>query len=399
MARALIEALFFGLAVVTLAPITVLFVEVILAIMGSRRADPDGSGDRPSVAVLVPAHNEASVIAATLRSIVPQLTRSDRVLVVADNCSDETAAVARREGAEVVERSDPDRRGKGYALDCGIRYLDSKPPQVVVIIDADCHASEGTIGRLALECLHTGRPIQALYLMHAPSGAGIKTRIAQFAFAVRNQVRPMGLHRLGLPCQLMGSGMAFPWPVISASNLATAHITEDLKLGIELARHGFAARLCPNALITSLFPASNEGLRQQRTRWEHGQLSILLSDAPRLLRDAIARGDLRLLALGLDLCVPPLAVLSFATGMLWIASAVLYRLVAIRYPFELMTVGIGLLASSVLLPWARYGRNILSPKDLLVAPLYVLWKLPLYVKFLRARQLEWVRSKRDTTTR
>jgi cellulose synthase/poly-beta-1,6-N-acetylglucosamine synthase-like glycosyltransferase len=370
----------------------------MLAIIGSRRAEPEVPGDRPSLAVLVPAHDEASVIAQTLRSIAPQLCTSDRIVVVADNCSDETAALATREGAEVVTRNDALLKGKGYALDCGIRYLSPKPPQVVIIIDADCNASADSIGRLAHECLRTGRPVQALYLMHAPSGAGIKTRIAQFAFLLRNQVRPMGLHRLGLPCQLMGSGMAFPWSLIGSSSLATAHITEDLKLGIELAQRGFAARFCPTALITSLFPASHEGIRSQRTRWEHGNLSILLTDAPSLLRDAIARRDLRLLALGLDLCVPPLALLCFATAAIWIATALLYALASVRVPFDLMTAGVGLLVMSVLLSWARYGRNILSARDLLVAPLYALWKIPLYVRFLRARQLEWVRSKRDTTT-
>jgi cellulose synthase/poly-beta-1,6-N-acetylglucosamine synthase-like glycosyltransferase len=398
MARALAEALLLGLALITLVPITMLFAEVMLAITRPRRTEPESSGDRPSIAVLVPAHDEASVIAQTLRSIAPQLCTSDRIVVVADNCSDETGAVATREGADVVTRKDALLKGKGYALDWGIRYLSSKPPQVVIIIDADCNASVGSIGRLARECLRTGRPVQALYLMHAPSGSGIKTRIAQFAFLLRNQVRPMGLHRLGLPCQLMGSGMAFPWSLIGSSNLATAHITEDLKLGIELAQRGFAARFCPNALITSLFPASQEGIRSQRTRWEHGNLSILLTDAPRLLRDAIARGDPRLLALGLDLCVPPLALLSFATVAIWVASAVLYAVASVRQPFDLMTAGLGLLVMSVLLSWARYGRNILSARDLLVAPLYALWKIPLYVRFLRERQLEWVRSKRDTTS-
>ena len=96
----------------------------------------------------MPAHNESAAIAATLEDIKAQLRAGDRLLVVADNCTDDTAAVARLSGAEVVERQDSERIGKGYALDWGLRHLDKDPPDVVVMIDADCRLAEGAIDRL-----------------------------------------------------------------------------------------------------------------------------------------------------------------------------------------------------------------------------------------------------------
>ena len=91
------------------------------------------------------------------------MLEGDRLLVVADNCSDDTAALARTAGAEVVERSNAQQRGKGYALDFGVRHLASAAPDVMIIVDADCQVGEGSIERLANCCIDSGRPTQALY--------------------------------------------------------------------------------------------------------------------------------------------------------------------------------------------------------------------------------------------
>jgi glycosyltransferase involved in cell wall biosynthesis len=132
-------------------------------------------------------------------------------VVVADNCSDDTAAIASAEGAEVIVRVDPTLRGKSYAVNFAIRHLERNRPDIVIVVDADCSIARGSIDQLARLCARTGRPVQALCLMRAPVNSRVTTRIGEFAWAVKNQVRPVGLHRLGLPCQLMGAGMALPW--------------------------------------------------------------------------------------------------------------------------------------------------------------------------------------------
>ena len=195
--------------------------------------------------------------------------------MIADNCSDDTAAVAAAAGAQVIERHDPQQRGKGFALDFGVRQLSQRPPQVLIIVDADCEVASGCIQRLASLCAARGRPIQGRYRMNLPAAAGALRRIAQFAWLVRNEVRPRGLARVGLPCQLMGSGMAFPWHMVAGGRLASGHLVEDLKLGLELAQAGSAPLFCPDALVSSVFPASAAGVASQRRRWEHGHLSVL----------------------------------------------------------------------------------------------------------------------------
>jgi cellulose synthase/poly-beta-1,6-N-acetylglucosamine synthase-like glycosyltransferase len=389
----LLNLLASGVVLLTLAPVLVLFVQVMLAV--TSRARPATAGRRGRLAIVMPAHDEALGIAATLHALMPQLAAGDRVVVVADNCSDDTADVARREGAEVIVRTDAVRRGKGYALDFGVRHLESDPPDIALIVDADCEVAPGALESLAATCSSTGRPVQALYLMHSPPHAGLKTRIAEFAWILRNQVRPLGLWRLGLPCQLMGTGMAFPWECLRTSTLATGHIVEDLKLGIDLARAGHAPLFCPEALVTSRFPDSAAGMQSQRTRWEHGHLGVIFRDAPRLLLESLLDRRVTLLALALDLGVPPLALLALQLLLVWLVTLALYALTASAAPLWLASLGVVLFGLAVLTAWSRYARHVVSLTSLALVPVYVLWKIPLYAKFLVARQIDWVRSRRD----
>lgn len=375
-------------------PILVFAIQVVIALPAYRNKSLPASR-RPSIAVLVPAHNEADGITATLFAIREQLQEGDCLLVVADNCSDDTAAVARATGAETVDRSDTDRRGKGYALDFGLRHLASAPPEVVIIVDADCLIHANTLDRLSRMCLDTGHPIQALYLMHSPNGAGIITRVAEFAWIVKSLARPLGFRRLGLPCQLMGTGMAFPWQLIQQADLANGQIVEDLKLGLDLARAGLAPLFCPEALVTSVFAMSAEGEQTQRTRWEHGHLSMILKEAPRLLLVSLCTANKGLLALVIDMCVPPLALLTILVSSLCLLGIVVWCVTGVAQPWGLAFIVGSVLVVAVLLAWVRLGREILSFTSLAYAPIYALRKVPLYLRFIVRRQIEWVRSRRD----
>ncbi|MDF3933420.1 glycosyltransferase family 2 protein [Pseudomonas citronellolis] len=381
-------------ALLALLPALLLLAQVLLACLPPR-LPPAPRGARPRVAVLVPAHNESSLVLGTLASVRPQLLPGDRLLVVADNCSDDTAEQARAAGAEVIERSDALRRGKGYALDFGVRHLAADPPRVLIIVDADCRVAEGSVGWLAGCCVEAGRPVQALDLMHAPEGAGLKVRVGEFAWRVKNLVRPRGWARLGLPCQLMGTGMAFAWDDLAEVELASGHLVEDLKLGFDFCRRGKPPLFCPQARVDSFFPSSEEGQSSQRTRWEHGHLGVILGDAPRLLGESLRRRDPRLLAMTLDLLVPPLALLSLAVAVLFGLGWLAFALFGTLPPAALATAALVVLGAAVVLAWARFARGLIPFSVLLYAPFYALRKIPLYLGFLVKRQVAWVRSKRE----
>lgn len=381
------------LALTLLVPLAVLVVESIAALLPARQGRLALS--RPRAAVLIPAHNEEAGIPRTLNLLRPQLQAGDRILVVADNCTDQTAGVARAHGARVVERTDPDHRGKGYALDYGLRSLDSDPPEVVVIVDADCALMPGALDCLVRSAAASGRPMQAEYLLEVPPAAGIKAPLSAFAFLVKNLVRPRGLDRLGLPCLLTGTGMAFPWSVLRhEANLASGNIVEDMQMGLDLAIAGWPPAFCSGARVLSELPTNDKAAFTQRTRWEHGHLQTLLSNVPRLVSAALWQRRLDLLGLALELAVPPLSMLvlvsAAALGMLTLAAL----LGASPWP-ALALGGVGIaFALALLAAWARFGRGLVPLATLLSAPLYIVWKVPMYLAFLGKREKAWVRTER-----
>lgn len=389
-----VGALLCLLAAMVLAPALLLLVQVIVAWPAGKRGAV-GTAASPRTAVLIPAHNEALMIAGTVRALTEHLSTTDRLLVVADNCTDETARIARGAGAEVIERRDPDRRGKIYAINFGVRYLEQSPPDVVLIVDADCRFHDGAIKPLVTACGSTRRPVQAVYLMQAPADSSLAIRIAEFAWLFKNRIRAIALDRLGLPCHLTGSGMAFPWDCIRHLRLNGDYVAEDYKLGLDVADAGTPASLCADAVIVSFFPANTEGQVVQRIRWEHGHLALIASLVPRRLVSALWKGDFRQVALLVDMSVPPLSLLVVTAMMVTAAALIYYVLTGAALPLMLIATALAVLAAVVLMAWGRFARNIIPLHELVYAPVYALKKIPLYFRFVVNRQVEWIRSRRD----
>jgi len=375
-------------------PVTIFSFEILLALLPQRKTIISEIVNRPTITVLVPAHNESGTIQNTLVNINKQLVEKDRLLVVADNCTDDTASIAKELGAEVIERSDANKRGKGFALDYGIRYIEKEPTQIVIIMDADCLVEEGGLELLAKLSEVKNRPVQALYLMKYKKPS-IKQRIAEFAWLVKNYVRPRGLYNIGMPCQLMGTGMAFPWDIIVNAKLATSNIVEDMKMGLDMAAAGHAPVFCPSVRVTSTFPETTSAEQSQKKRWEHGHLSILTSVIPGSLLSALRQRSTNLFVMSLDLIVPPLALLGLLVCIV-LLSTLTYAFINESFlPLIISSISIAMFTGSVLLSWLLWGRSIVSFTDLLKVPFYVLGKIPLYVTYLFKRQKEWIRTDRD----
>lgn len=344
--------------------------------------------------VLMPAHNESLVIAETLRPLMGIDRDRVEIVVIADNCSDDTAQIARDMGMTAIERFDSERRGKGFAMDFGLRYLEQRGqavPEVVVFLDADCQVTVAALMVLVDQAAQTQKPVQSVYLMNLPQGSGPNQQVSAFAFLVKNWVRLRGLSALGCPIVLTGSGMAFPWKIIAPMDLASGAIVEDMKLGIDLAIAGHPVTLSP-AHVTSTLAQKSRAAAAQRTRWEHGHLQSILIYAPRLLRAGLMQGRLDLLAFALDLCIPPLSLLV----MMWVGMFSLSAAsVAVgTLPLAISAGAGGCLLLAIVIAWAGYGRSLISLGQLARVPFYVLGKLPLYLKFFSDRQQAWNRTDR-----
>ena len=386
------------LACLLAIPNLVLFLECAAAIVLPRRERAVNASDdvHPRIAVLVPAHNESATLQPTIEDIKAQLREGDRLLVVADNCSDDTAAIAAAAGAEVIARNDFSKIGKGYALDFGFRHLSRDPPEIVIVIDADCRLTDGMIDRLATTCSKTHRPAQALDLMISSDSSSINFKFAEFAWRVKNWVRPLGLSELNLPCQLMGTGMAFPWKVIRSADLASGLIVEDLKFGLDLALAGRPPIFCPSAVVTSSFPTSAKSAENQRQRWEHGHIHLILTMAPRFLYLAVTRRNLNLLVLTLDMAVPPLALLGLLITALFVAAVVALFFGSSPAALIVSTISLVLFAATVVACWLKFGLDLLRTKEILSIAPYILNKIRLYCGLLfRGRVSRWIRTDRN----
>jgi cellulose synthase/poly-beta-1,6-N-acetylglucosamine synthase-like glycosyltransferase len=387
-----------AIALCFLLPVLVLLIECMAAVWLSPRAATEMTAT-PRTAVLVPAHNEALGIRPVLDCLLPQLNPTDRLIVIADNCTDETAAIARELGAIAIERSDAVKRGKGYAIDFGVRYLEADPPEVVAIVDADCRVDAGGLGQITRQAMATGRPAQAIYLMERPESpdqaTAAKTAVSSLAFMVKNLVRPTGLSHLNLPCHLTGTGMAFPWQLLRTAPLASGNIVEDIQLGIDLAIAGAPTQLCEGVTVYGLLPRQEQVAKGQRTRWEHGHLQTLMTQVPVLVKAALEKRRFDLLALGLNIAIPPLSLLVMlllgATGLACLAAL----LGASRFPAIALLVESTLMFTAILSAWAKFGRQEIPAQALLSIPLYILWKIPLYLSFLKKPEKQWIRTERD----
>ena len=375
-------------------PLVILCLELFAGLPSGGHAARSKASAR--VAVLIPAHDEAAGIADTIRALKEIAPPATRILVIADNCSDATAALAKSSGAEVIERQDELARGKGFALAFGRDHLASDRlnlPDSVVVLDADCRLSAGSIEALTGCALQSGKPAQAVNLISPDLAAAPMVQISSFAMVVKNLFRSRGMQRLGGAALLTGTGMCFPWPMFARANLATGSIVEDLSLGIELTREGYPPILVEQAHVRSA-PADLRDALQQRKRWEHGFLDSLRNLAMPVLLGGLRRASRSEMLLGLHLMVPPLA-LSMALACLAFAVTCAFAWLGAQLaPAAVLGALLLLTTMLVLIAWLKGGQDFLSGRTLLRIPLYVAWKLPIYASFLRRPQVGWNRTPR-----
>lgn len=379
------------------APPTMLLAIFVAEVAAGLRplATPVRTRAVPRFTVLIPAHDEATGIAATLWALRDADPAID-LLVIADNCTDDTAARARDAGARVAERVEPARRGKGYALAFGRDVLAAAPPACVIVLDADCAMLGEGPAALARSAVGTGRAVQARNLQRSDLTATPTAQISNFAFLVKNLVRQRGTVRLGGVAALTGTGMAIPWDQFARAPLASADLAEDLALGVWLTRAGEPPCADETVHVWS-DAASGKDLLVQRNRWERGFLSVARGQALPLFADGIRAGSRARAWLGLHLVVPPLALL-FASGAATLFVTVLLSFLgASAAAPAILAAALTIAGSATVSAWIAEGRGRIDGRALLAAPLYVAAKLPLYRSLLRRRgDHGWVRTRRPT---
>ncbi len=372
------------------------YLLLLLGAAAARRRHPaPGGAEEPRFIVLVPAHNEEVGIAATLASLRALDYPRDRyeVVVIADNCDDRTAPLARAAGATVLERTDPALRGKGHALAWALgRLLPARPDaDAIVFLDADCQVSPNLLRALAARLVSGAAAVQADYVVANP-GASWSSGLRFAAFALNNTVAPLGQSALGLSCGLLGNGMAFRRDLLERQPWTAFTLAEDAEYHARLVAAGERVVFAPEARVTSPMPTTLREARQQNLRWEGGKWLLIRTWAPRLLAAGLRRRDPGALHAGLRLLLPPQSLL--LGGNLALAALA----AALRHPLGRRLAALQLLgqAGYVLGGLALVRAPAGVYRALALAPVLMAWKIGLYLKILAGRGPRgWVRTDRE----
>jgi cellulose synthase/poly-beta-1,6-N-acetylglucosamine synthase-like glycosyltransferase len=286
-------------------------------------------GRRPSaaplptsrIAVLVPAHNEAALVARCVTSLRQQSYPAELfdIVVIADNCTDDTAARADVAGARVLVRTAPEARGKGPALRWAMdRVLERDPGlAAVVVVDADSVADQGLLRQL-VAAFEQGAPVvQAEYLGSNEDGS-TRSELRTAAFLLFHRVRFGGRAVLGLPCHLVGNGMLFSREVLADHPWEAFTSAEDLEYSVDLRLAGVRPTYAGTARLVAPVVGAGRAARVQRLRWEGGRFHVVKTRLPLLLAAMIGQRRWSLLDAAVDLAVPPIGLL--AAGSLLGAS-------------------------------------------------------------------------------
>ena len=230
---------------------------------------------RLRLVVVVPAHNEQAMLGDCIRSLREAQTGREReILVVADNCNDDTASVARWLGATAIERFDAQRIGKSFALDFAIEYLAKRsvPPDAILFVDADSTVSATFFDAVERRLNAGARAVQVHY--EAAPGSTSLGRLRRVALLLIHWSRPLGASRLGLGTTLKGNGMALTWDIASAG-VGGEGLAEDAAMTLSLADRGIAVEFEPTASVAGYMAQDYASARTQDDRWERGRFSLV----------------------------------------------------------------------------------------------------------------------------
>jgi len=224
--------------------------------------------------------------------------------------------------------------------------------------------------------------------MEAERDGALAERVSGLAVRVKNDLRVRGLAGVGGAVSLLGSNFALPWAACLAVPAPEGELAEDAVWGWRLADRGFPPLYTARAACAGSLARGAEATRIQRARWERGTLLGAWRVLPSVALRALLRGRLRTLCLALDGLVPPLSLLCFAC----IACALLG--LALGAPWVWTSSPLSLLLVALFIAWARVGRDLIAPHEVLALPLHAAIRvLRLPATLLSGR--EWKRTPRE----
>jgi len=360
---------------------------------------------RKRFVVAIPAHNEEVGIVTTVQSCLAldYPTSLYQVVVIADNCSDKTALLAREAGARVIERVEPAKKSKGHAMAYLIDKLSQKGEldmlDAVVVVDADSTVDPLLLERFS-ERLERGDDWIQCYDTVGNAGQSWRTRLMAYGFALINGVMLRGQTALGLSAGFRGNGMCLSTRGLARVPWTTYGLTEDLEYSwsVRIAG-GRIAYVEDVAVYATMLSRGGKPAAAQRLRWEHGRRML----KRRMIGPLLSSPSLswpEKIAAAIELTMPTFSFLFcsclFLTLTTWITRPDLHaqrdRLFyyySIAFCFAINTLGLLLHAAS---PFFLGLIPLKYLSSFLYVPYYVVWKALIW---FQGRPTTWSRTKRE----
>jgi cellulose synthase/poly-beta-1,6-N-acetylglucosamine synthase-like glycosyltransferase len=357
--------------------------------------------NQKNFAVVIPAHDEEHGILKTLQSsLALEYPRNKfTVIVVADNCTDQTASIARSAGAEVYERNDDKLRGKGYALRWIFdKILPENRFDAVVVVDADSVMDKKFLTVMNFYLQRGADSLQSTDIVET-GPASWSANMIRISFLLYNFIRPFGRHVLGLPIGLRGNGMCLAVKTLKEVPWNAYSLAEDVDYGLHLLLSGKPTYFAPEAVVYATMPQQVENAQSQRTRWEGGRISLIRKYSIPLLKSAWKRRSYQYFDTLVDLITPSIVNMIAIVGCMVMLNLV-FSLAGVEksHMYVVLWVAAGICGLFHLLIGLFIAK---ADKALYVAllnvPRYFLWKIGLYLHIFSTKSPdEWIRTTRET---
>jgi 1,2-diacylglycerol 3-beta-glucosyltransferase len=367
---------------------------LFIRLRGARRLPVRAALDvSPRLVFLVPAHNERLLIRQCVRSLLDQDYPADRrrVVVIADNCDDDTAALARTEGADVFERTDREHPGKPRAMAWAMSQIDLAQVDAIVIVDGDSEVARDYAARLA-EFGDVRRGAIQTYNGMSNEYETWLTRLGGLLTRLRYDLQFPAKFRAGLSIPL-ANGMVLGSELLQRRPWDAFSVSEDWELYAQYTAFGESFAFVP-ARLTSQEARSPAQSATQRGRWQAGRREVRRRWGPAIRASTLISPSRKMDAL-LELYWPSPAV-HVALALLFAAVAAASGVVPLAILGLAFAAAIGEMAVGLGFIILRHPEPLATLRALAWAPIYTLWRVGIAVRARlsqRARR-EWVRTPR-----
>ena len=228
---------------------------------------------------IIPAHNEQEVIENLVESLKNQNYNKELydIYVIADNCTDNTARVARNAGAIVYERYDETKKTKGYALDWFLqqKIKEDAPYDAICIFDADNIVYKNFLKAMNKKLCQGEEVVQGYRDIKNPTDNWITSGYALFYWTM-HRFYHLARYNLGLSPLLNGTGFMVKFDIIKENNgWKTVTLTEDIEFSLQRILKGKRLGWATDAIVYDEQPTGFKQSWSQRSRWTVGHMQCI----------------------------------------------------------------------------------------------------------------------------